>query len=91
MKKETKFYNGIEIAGDHYQVPIQPIEYIHRNSLSFDEGNVVKYITRHKRKNGYDDVLKAIHYCLFIMQRDYGLDSGTIDDVLGLLTRDEER
>ena len=78
-----------EVAGNHYQSAIQPIDYIHANHLLFDEGNVIKYISRHRRKNGYDDVLKAIHYCLFIMQRDYGLDSDTLDKVIQSLLQNE--
>ena len=46
----------------HYDFVIQPIEYILRNGLGFCEGNVVKYISRWKMKNGRDDLLKAKHY-----------------------------
>ena len=46
----------------HYDFVIQPVEYIIRNGLGFCEGNVVKYISRWKLKNGRDDLLKAKHY-----------------------------
>jgi len=46
----------------HYDFAIQPVEYIIRNGLGFCEGNVVKYISRWKMKNGRDDLLKAKHY-----------------------------
>ena len=46
----------------HYDFAIQPVEYILRNGLGFCEGNVVKYISRWKMKNGRDDLLKAKHY-----------------------------
>ena len=53
----------VQIAGDHYKkMAIQPIEYIHKNGLGFIEGNVVKYITRWKTKNGIEDLKKAKHY-----------------------------
>lgn len=61
-----------QVGGDHYNLPIQPVEYIHRNGLDFLQGNVVKYITRHKMKNGAEDVRKAIHYCRLILQLEYG-------------------
>jgi len=33
-------------GGCHYKdMPIQPVEYIHKNGLGFIEGCVVKYIT----------------------------------------------
>lgn len=47
---------------DHYQFEIQPVEYIMKNGLGFCEGNVVKYISRWKLKNGREDLLKARHY-----------------------------
>lgn len=49
-------------GGDHYKLPIQPIEYITKNGLGFCEGNVVKYITRWRSKNGLQDLLKVKHY-----------------------------
>ncbi len=52
----------VQVGGGHYKdLAIQPVEYIHKNNLSYLEGNVVKYITRHKSKNGEQDVRKAIH------------------------------
>ena len=59
-------------GGDHYRtMAIQPIEYITANSLDFLQGNVVKYISRHKNKNGAADIRKAIHYCQLILELQY--------------------
>ena len=41
---------------------IQPVQFIHANNLGFFEGNVVKYVSRHRVKNGVKDLLKARHY-----------------------------
>ena len=61
-----------QVAGDHYKnMAIQPIKYIHANNLSFLEGNVVKYVTRHKHKNKAADIQKAIHYLQLILQFEY--------------------
>lgn len=46
----------------HYDVPIQPIEYIEANGLNFSEGNVIKYVTRYKDKGGVSDLKKAEYY-----------------------------
>lgn len=55
--------NAIQHGGTHYkQVAIQPWDYIVANNLGFLEGNAIKYITRHKSKNGIEDLKKAIHY-----------------------------
>jgi len=62
-----------QVGGDHYQTAIQPIEYIMANKLPFCEGNVVKYITRHRKKNGAEDLLKARQYIDFILEHDYGI------------------
>lgn len=61
-----------QVGGNHYQLPIQPIEYIHKNGLGFIEGNVIKYITRHRNKNGKQDLLKAKHYIDLLIQLEYG-------------------
>lgn len=47
---------------DHYDYEIQPVTFIMRNQLGFCEGNVIKYISRWRLKNGRDDLLKARHY-----------------------------
>lgn len=60
-------------GGSHYvDLKIQPVEYIEANKLGFLEGNVVKYITRHKAKNGAADLRKARHYIDLILQMHYG-------------------
>jgi hypothetical protein len=59
-------------GGQHYKdKAIQPIVYIHANGLGFCEGNVVKYITRHKEKNGAEDIRKVIHYCELLLELEY--------------------
>lgn len=63
---------GEQVGGNHYQTKIQPVEYIHANGLPFIEGNVVKYISRHKAKGGADDIEKAISYCKILLKLDYG-------------------
>lgn len=62
-----------QIGGNHYaSQSIQPIDFILENNLGYCEGNVVKYISRHKKKNGAEDIRKAIHYCRFILAHEYG-------------------
>lgn len=74
---------GEQVGGDHYQTKIQPVEYIHANGLSFIEGNVVKYITRHKAKDGAKDVLKAISYCKILLKLEYGYTDEQIGKLFG--------
>lgn len=60
-----------QIGGDHYMLPIQPAEFIHKNGLGFLEGNIIKYVVRHKRKNGLEDLKKARHYIDLLMEMEY--------------------
>lgn len=50
-------------GGTHYkELAIQPVEFIHANGIGFIEGNVIKYISRWRSKNGIADLEKAKHY-----------------------------
>ena len=52
-----------QVGGDHYsKMKIQPTEFILANDIPFCEGNVIKYISRWKSKNGIEDLKKVIHY-----------------------------
>jgi hypothetical protein len=68
-----------QVSGNHYKDKgIQPIVYIHANELGFCEGNVIKYVTRHKEKNGAADIKKAIHYLELLLELEYKNDSTAI-------------
>ena len=58
-----------QVGGSHYKkVKIQPIEYILANGLAFCEGNIVKYVTRWRDKDGVKDLQKIIHYAEFLIE-----------------------
>lgn len=55
--------NEIQVGGDHYKAKaIQPWDYIISNDLGYLEGNIIKYVSRWKNKNGVEDLKKAQHY-----------------------------
>jgi hypothetical protein len=61
-----------QIGGSHYKkMKIQPSKFVIENELLFPEGSVIKYICRHRFKNGKEDLLKAIHFIEMIIERDY--------------------
>jgi len=64
-------YLNKQEGGSHYMQEIQPIEYTYKNKLGFIEGNVIKYITRHREKNGAEDIRKVIHYCELLLELEY--------------------
>lgn len=62
----------VQVGGSHYKTfPIQPIEFIVKNSIPFLEGNVIKYVVRHKTKNGIEDLKKAKHYIEMLIELEY--------------------
>lgn len=46
----------------HYNRGIEMWDYAHSHNLDFFEGNIVKYVTRWKDKNGVEDLYKAKQY-----------------------------
>ena len=61
MTKKKKVLQK-QVAGNHYkELPIEPIEFILGNNLSYCCGNAIKYISRDKGSR-VDDLRKAIHY-----------------------------
>lgn len=66
--KATEHQEG----GGHYKdLLIQPIDFIHANGIPFIEGNVIKYICRHRAKNGIQDLKKAKHYIDLLIEKEY--------------------
>jgi len=58
-----------QVDGDHYKsLPIQPIEFIHANSIPFCEANAIKYLCRWRVKNGLADLEKAKHYIELLIE-----------------------
>jgi len=73
LAEEEPKASANQVGGSHYKdCVIQPTDYIVKNKLDFLEGNVVKYITRHKTKGQEEDIRKVIHYCELILEHTYG-------------------
>ncbi len=57
-----------QVGGDHYkQTTLQPWDVISAWSLDPWSANVVKYIQRFHRKNGKEDLQKALHYLEYLI------------------------
>ena len=62
-----------KISPQHYsKYKIEPIDFIQANDLGFCEGNVIKYVLRHKDKDGLQDLLKAKQYIDFLINKHGG-------------------
>jgi hypothetical protein len=69
-------------GGNHYKnYTIQPVEFIHVNNLSYLQGNVIKYVTRYKDKNGVEDLKKAMHYIQIMIDYETRRKSETGNEV----------
>jgi hypothetical protein len=54
--------HSTQVGGKHYKdMKIQPYEYIMANKLPYLEANVIKYVSRHRKKGKKEDIRKAIH------------------------------
>ena len=51
-----------KIRPDHYPEKLDVITFCQSNCIGFSEGNVIKYVVRHDKKNGLEDLLKAKEY-----------------------------
>lgn len=62
--------NDVQVGGTHYQGgAIQHWDFAAQ--LPYLEGNATKYISRHMKKNGLQDLLKAAHYLKKIIELNY--------------------
>ena len=58
-----------QIGGDHYNsMKIQPIEYTMANEMNPLQHTVIKYVSRYQKKNGVEDLKKAIHSLELLIQ-----------------------
>ena len=72
-------------GGSHYKdLPIQPVEFCQRNRLGFCESSVVKYVTRHRSKNGAQDIRKAIHFLELLLELEYQEDKKPVENTIRL-------
>lgn len=65
---------GVQIDGNHYKNDKIPIhKFLSENQVPFLEGNAMKYIFRHKRKNKQKDIAKAIHCLQLLLKDEYNM------------------
>lgn len=64
-----------QVDGNHYKkLVIQPVEYCQKNKLLSLESAVIKYVTRHRDKNGRKDIEKAIHCLELLLEMEYKIE-----------------
>jgi len=68
MAKKDEEYDIIE-KPKHYNIGIETDTYIESWKMTYREGNIVKYITRYKYKNGLQDLKKAQWYLTKLIEK----------------------
>ena len=58
------------INPEYYKNGIETTKYIISHNLGFCEGNIIKYITRYKLKNGIEDLYKARKYLQLLINQE---------------------
>lgn len=54
--------NARQVGGLHYRTPYQHWDLVADCGLGYFEGQITKYLSRHNKKNGLQDVQKAAHF-----------------------------
>ena len=76
LEMDKTFENEVKITSnatdpEHYnKLKIQPRDYITANKLDYNEGNIVKYVSRWRSKNGLEDLLKAKNYLDYLIKNE---------------------
>lgn len=56
--------NAYQVGGVHYKSKFQHWDFVAVAGLDYFQGVITKYITRWRKKNGLEDLMKAEHYLL---------------------------
>jgi Protein of unknwon function (DUF3310) len=54
--------NEKQVAGTHYKADVEHWDFVVANDLNYFEGQITKYVARCRKKNGVQDLEKAMHF-----------------------------
>lgn len=74
--------NERQHGGSHYMESsgIQHWDFVHLVGLDYYQGNATKYVSRWRKKNGIEDLEKALHYIDKREELDYSTSVPTLED-----------
>ena len=64
--------NKDNISPNYYKEGIQVTDFILSYNMEWCEGNIIKYVTRYKAKNGLEDLKKAKWYLEKLIEKTKG-------------------
>jgi Protein of unknwon function (DUF3310) len=68
--------NDRQVGGHHYAASQQHWDYVFANDLDYFQGQITRYVTRWKKKDGLQDLRKALHF----LEKYIELEEGRIID-----------
>lgn len=60
--------NETQVGGTHYRTQFQHWDLAAECELGYFEGQITKYVTRHRFKKGEEDALKAQHFLVKLLE-----------------------
>lgn len=54
--------NDTQVGGKHYRSQYQHWDFVHDTGMGYLQGQITKYISRYRHKNGVEDLKKAMHF-----------------------------
>lgn len=64
--------NDKQVGGGHYRgKEVQHWDFVHMHNLDYFQGQIIKYVMRHFKKNGLQDLQKAQHFLEKYIELEY--------------------
>lgn len=61
--------NETQVGGDHYRTAFQHWDFMAESfGAAWFKGSITKYVSRHRKKNGLQDLQKARHYLVKLIE-----------------------
>lgn len=68
MTESNVSANDMQVGGTHYAAGLQHWDLVEQHGLGYIEGCATKYVTRARKKNGLQDVKKAEHFVVKLLE-----------------------
>lgn len=62
--------NDMQVGGAHYKTSFQHWDWVRKMRLGYLEGCATKYVVRWRKKGGFEDLKKALHYLNKLIEYD---------------------
>jgi uncharacterized protein DUF3310 len=60
--------NSMQVGGNHYASALQHWDVVEDNGIGYLEGCASKYVSRWRKKNGLQDLEKALHFTMKLIE-----------------------